>query len=83
MFHHGLLGLELRAEFLHAVRARYSDDDCDAAGLHVLLKREIPIDDQQFFEAFRKHELQKFPVALGRPTHVYDMMDVVPDQIAQ
>ena len=49
----------------------------------VLLKREVPIDREERLEVLGNHQVQKFTVALGRPTQINDVMCVVAGQIAE
>ena len=71
-----------RAKFLDTVRSRRHYDNSDARRAQVLLKRQVLIDREKHLEALGDHEPQKLAVALGRPSHVHDVVRVEPNQVA-
>ena len=72
-----------RTQLLHTVRAGHRYHDGNAARAQVLLKREVPIDREKRLEVLGNHQVQKFTVALGRPTQINDVMCVVAGQFTQ
>jgi hypothetical protein len=70
-----------RPQLFQAIRSRDGDDDANPRGPNVLLELDVPIHREHRFEPLQHHELQQFAIPLRRPTHVDDVLHVVPGQL--
>ena len=69
-------------KFAHAVCLCDSDHNGDSGRADVLLKLEILVDRQKYGESSGHHDVEQRAIALSGPSHIDDVVHVMPDQVA-